>query len=200
MSEREQDRPRTSEQPYGSGAGASAYPAPATVEQPAAQPGPAAPDFTAPQYSSRPVAFRRPDVLAGLLLVLAGVAAGVSLLLDWLADSDVTGMDLVRRGFEEFGDVFDTGLWQPLAVVLGGGVLLLLGLLALIPMRTHRALGAVALLVALVVGAAVLVPLVDEGWELDVFAAGFWFAVAVAVLGLLGALKALLTGPKYATR
>src|SRR5690242_3696122 len=36
---------------------------------------------TAPDYAGRPVAFRRPDGLAGLLLVLAGAAAGVSLLL-----------------------------------------------------------------------------------------------------------------------
>jgi hypothetical protein len=44
----------------------------------------------------------------------------------------------------------------------------------------------------------VLVPLVDAGWDLGFFGPGFWCAIAVAVLGLLGSLKALLTGPKRA--
>ena len=41
---------------------------------------------------------------------------------------------------------------------------------------------------------AVLVPLAIAGWDLGFFGIGFWFAIAVAVLGLLGSLKALLTG------
>ena len=42
-----------------------------------------------------------------------------------------------------------------------------------------------------------LVPLADADWELDFFGPGFWCAIAVAVLGVLGSLKALLTGKKY---
>jgi hypothetical protein len=42
----------------------------------------------------------------------------------------------------------------------------------------------------------VLVPLAQDDWKFGGFAVGFWFAIAVAVLGLLGSLKALLTGPK----
>ncbi|MPR00261.1 hypothetical protein GB931_20540 [Modestobacter sp. I12A-02628] len=157
---------------------------------------------TAPQYRSNPVAFRRPDVLAGLLLLLAGVAAGVSLVLDWLPDGR-TGTDLVRTGVDQvrtsFSDVVDSGFWQPLLVVLGGGALALLGLLMFLPARRHRLLGLLALLVAGGVVAAVLVPLVQERFRMDTFDLGFYVAIAVAVLGLLGALKALLTGPKYAT-
>ena len=41
-----------------------------------------------------------------------------------------------------------------------------------------------------------LVPLADADWDLGFFGPGFWCAIAVAVLGLLGSLKALLTGPK----
>jgi hypothetical protein len=156
---------------------------------------------TTPDYSPRPVAVRRADILAGLLLLLAGAAAAVSLLLPWLAGSDDTGMDLVRRGFDDLGtgvgELVDTGFWQPPAVVLGGGVLLLLGLLAFVPARRHRFLGLLALLVTAAVAAAVLVPLFQAGWDVGAFALGFWFACAVAVLGLLGGLKALLTGRKY---
>jgi hypothetical protein len=175
---------------HGSSAGVSA-PAPApTAPEPTAP----APGSTAPEYATGPVAFRRPDVPAALLLVLAGVAAGISLLLRWLSARDDSGLELVRRGFTEVGHLGDTGFWQPLAVVLGGGALLLLGLLMFIPARTHRALGAVALLVTALAAAGVLVPIAQDNWGLGRFGPGFWFAIAVPVLGLLGSLKALLTG------
>jgi hypothetical protein len=155
------------------------------------------PGGTAPAYSAEPVARRGPESLGGLLLILAGIAAAVSLLLEWLADGDDTGWDLVRAGFEDLGGIVDNGLWQPLAVVLGGGVLLLLGIMMWLPARSHRFLGLIGLVVSGVVVWAVVVPLTDADWELDFFGAGFWCAIAVAVLGVLGSLKALLTGRKY---
>jgi hypothetical protein len=156
---------------------------------------------TTPDYSPRPVAVRRADVLAGLLLLLAAAAAAISLLFRWLADRDDTGIDLVRRGIDDardgFGTVIDTGFWQPLTVVGGGALLLVLGLLMLLPAKRHRVLGLIALLVSAAVAAAVLVPLFRSGWDLSTFDIGFWLACAVAVLGLLGALKAVLTGRKF---
>jgi hypothetical protein len=65
----------------------------------------------------------------------------------------------------------------------------------LVPARAHRLLGVLALLVALATAAAVLVLLASSGWRVDRFSAGTWFAAAVPVLGLLGALKAMLTPP-----
>jgi len=162
---------------------------------------PGATTATTPDYSPRPVAVRRPDVLAGLLLLLAAAAAAVSLLLPWLADDDATGIDLVRRGFDDLGtgigELVRTGFWQPLTVVLGGAVLLLLALLMFLPAKRHRVLGLLALLVGAAVAAAVLVPLVQAGFDLGVFDIGFWFPVAVAVLGLVGGLKAVRTGRRY---
>lgn len=156
--------------------------------------------YTAPQYTTTPIALRRPDAFAALMLILAGIAAGVSLLINWLRGEDRTGLDLVQRGFDTFdegvGEVFSSGFWQPLAVVLGGAVLFLLGLLMFVPAKTHRFLGVLALVVSLVAGAAVLVPLAGEDWDVGRFDLGFWFAVAVPVLGVLGGLKAVLTGPK----
>ena len=162
-----------------------------------AAPGPP-PGGTAPAYSAEPVTRRGPESLGGLLLVLAGIAAAVSLVLEWLADADDTGWDLVRAGFEDLGDIVDSGLWQPLAVVLGGGVLLLLGILMWLPARSHRFLGLLGLVVSGLIVWAVTVPLADADWELDFFGPGFWCAIAVAVLGVLGSLKALLTGKRYA--
>jgi hypothetical protein len=159
---------------------------------------------TAPRYSTQPVAVRRGDAFAALLLILAGIAAGVSLLLPWLPGDGARGWDLLQRGIDTWqdgvGGVFSSGFWQPLAILFGGGVLFVLGLLLLVPARAHRALGLLALLVALVVTAAVLVPLADADWRLEVFRVGFFFAIAVAGLGLLGSLKALLTGPKHGTK
>ena len=156
----------------------------------------------APEYSTTPVRVRRPDSLASLLLLLAGIAAGVSLLLRWLPVSDLTGWDLVRRGLDDAADggvaeLFANGFWQPMAVVLGGAVLFVLGLLVVLPAHSHRFLGVLALLVSLVAGAGILVPLAAQGWDADSIDTGFWFAVAVPVLGLLGALKALFTGQRW---
>jgi hypothetical protein len=154
------------------------------------------PDATTPQYNDRPVAVRGPESLGGLLLLLAGIAAGISLLLDWLKDDDVSGWGLVRNGFDDLADSLDSGLWQPLAIILGGGVLFVLGLLLWLPMRRHRFLGLLALLVTGAVIAGVLVPLADADWDLGFFGPGFWCGIAVAGLGLLGSLKALLSRPK----
>ena len=153
--------------------------------------------YTAPDYSARPVALRGPESLGGLLLILAGIAAAISLILDWIDGDDVSGWGLVREGFDDLGGIFDTGLWQPLAIVLGGGVLFVLGILMWLPMRSHRTLGFLGLLVSGAVIAGLLVPLVDAGWDLGSFGPGFWCGIAVGVLGLLGSLKALLTGKKY---
>ena len=153
-------------------------------------------EVTAPPYSDRPVAIRGPESLGGLLLILAGLVAAVSLVLHWLAPRDVSGWGLVRQGFDDVGGAFSSGLWQPLVVVVGGGVLFLLGLALWLPARSHRFVGLVALLVSLAITAAVLVPLIDATWKLSFFGPGFWCAIAVAVLGLLGSLKAVLTRPR----
>jgi hypothetical protein len=153
---------------------------------------------TAPDYSAKPVALRGPESLGGLLLILAGIAAAISLVLDWIDRDDVSGWGLVREGFDDLGGIVDTGMWQPLAIVLGGGVLFVLGVLMWLPLRSHRFLGLLGLLVSGAVIAGLLVPLVDAGWDLGFFGPGFWCGIAVGVLGLLGSLKALLTGRKYA--
>ena len=160
--------------------------------------------YTAPKYTTTPIAIRRSDPAAGLLLVLAGVAAAVSLLVDWVAGESESGLDLLRIGFdtfgEGFGEVFSSGIWQPLAIILGGGLLFIFGLLMFVPAKTHRFLGVLALLVSLCAAAGVLVPLARSGWDFGNFDLGFWFAIAVPVLGLLGSLKALLSGPKFASQ
>jgi hypothetical protein len=188
------------------GAGAQGPPTQAYGTPAYGTPGSGAPGdsyYTSPQYTNQPVARRRPDVVAGLLLLLAGGAAALSLVTDWLTGENVNGLDLLRDAFSSFGDgvgeLFNSGLWQPLLIVFGGGVLAVLGLLCLVPARTHRAIGVIALIVTLIVTASVLVPLARAGWAFSQFDVGFWFAIAVAVLGLLGSLKALVTGRKYET-
>jgi hypothetical protein len=174
----------------------SEVPPPGTTNGPqgaTAYSGTAPPDATTPRYADGPVAVRGPESLGGLLLILAGIAAAVSLLLDWLKESDVSGWGLVRNGFDDLGDLFGSGLWQPVVIVLGGGVLFVLGLLMWLPARSHRFLGVLGLLVSLAVTAGVLVPLEKAHWHLGFFGPGFWCAIAVAVLGLLGSLKAAMT-------
>jgi hypothetical protein len=146
------------------------------------------------------VALRRPDRFAGGTLVLAGAAAGAGLLLPWGPGPDAHGLALVRQGVAGL----DAGLagllsgsaWPPLAVVLAGGAFAVLGLLVLVPARGHRLAGVLALLVASVAVAAVVVLLAAAGWRVERSELGMWFAVAVPGLGLLGALKAMLTPPR----
>jgi len=143
---------------------------------------------------------RRTEPLGAGALVLAGTAANVSLLVSWSTGEEPTGLTLVQRG----GEAFDTGLaefvrsgvWEPIVVVACGGLMVLLGLAMLIPARAHRLLGVLALVVALGAAAAVLVLMSDAGWVTERFGPGMWCAVAVPVLGLLGALKAMLTAPR----
>jgi hypothetical protein len=84
--------------------------------------------------------------------------------------------------------------------VLGGGLLFLLGVLLFLPARTHRVVGLLALLLASGTAAGVLFLVADADWRSIRFGSGMWFAVAVPVLGLLGALKAMLTTPRVTLR
>ena len=147
---------------------------------------------------------RRADPVAGVLLVLAGLAAAASLWLPWQKAGTDTGLSLVRGGLETAGSdiraLGPTGQWQPLAIVLGGVVLFLLGVLMFGPARTHRFSGVLALVVAGGAAAAVLFRVAEAGWHVDRGDLGLWCAVAVAGLGLLGALKAMLTPPRITPR
>jgi hypothetical protein len=157
-----------------------------------------------PDSASQLVVLRRADRFGALVLVLAGVAAGVSLFLPWMRGDTASGLSLVQRGIDlvgpGVGELARSALWQPLTVVLGGGLLLLLGLLLFLPGRAHRLVGVLALLVAMTAAAAVLVLLADADWRVDRLGLGMWFAVAVPALGLLGALKAMLTAPRVTIR
>jgi hypothetical protein len=142
---------------------------------------------------------RRADPIAAGALVLAGVAANVSLLLSWAPGAGPTGLTLVRRGIDALGSGVQATLdvvWQPSVVVLCGGLLVLLGLLLLIPAHAHRFVGVLALIVALASAAAVALLIAESGLADDRFGPGMWCAVAVPVLGVLGALKAMLTAPR----
>jgi hypothetical protein len=150
------------------------------------------------------VSVRRADPVAGVVLVLAGVAAAASLWLPWRKDADGTGLTLVRHGLQVAGSdiraLGSSGQWQPLAIVLGGVVLFLLGVLMFGPARGHRISGLLALLVASGAAAAVLLRVAHTGWQLARWDLGLWCAIAVAGLGLLGALKAMLTSPRITPR
>jgi hypothetical protein len=141
---------------------------------------------------------KRADPVGAGALVLAGVAANVSLLLSWAPGEGPTGLSLVQGGVEALRSGWaeiQVVLWQPPVVVVSGGLLVLLGLLLLVPARTHRLVGLLALIVSLAAAFAVVVLLVESDLADDRFGPGMWCAVAVPVLGALGSLKAMLTVP-----
>ncbi|SDC49880.1 hypothetical protein SAMN05660690_1664 [Geodermatophilus telluris] len=151
----------------------------------------------------RLVYVRHPDLLGGALLLLAGLADAAALWLPWERHGLATGLSLVAdavdAAWEGVAELGRTGLWQPAVVAAGGAVLGVLGLLLLRPARGHRVSGVLALAVALAVAAAVVTRLADAGWDTRALGPGTWCAVAVAGLGLLGALKAMLTAPRVTT-
>jgi hypothetical protein len=167
------------------------------TETPAADDGPDVLPFT-----RAPGVLKRIDRAGAAALVLAGVAANMSLLLPWTSGNGPTGLALVQHSIEALrsgaGDPADTGLWQPLVVVVSGGLLVVLGLLLLVPARAHRLVGVMALIVALAAAAAVILLMADTGWAVDRYGPGLWCAVAVPVLGLLGSMKALVSAPLVA--
>jgi hypothetical protein len=149
-----------------------------------------------------PGVLKRVDRVGATALVLAGVAANVSLLLSWAPGEGPAGLALIQHSVEALrsgaADPADSGLWQPLVVVVSGGLLVVLGLLLLVPARAHRLVGVVALMVTLAAAAAVILLMADTGWTMDEIGPGLWCAVAVPVLGLLGSLKALVSAPLVA--
>lgn len=155
-----------------------------------------------PEAGSELVVLRRPDRVGAVVLVLAGVAANVSLFLPWSPGESSYGLALVQRGVDVLGgglgELAGSGVWQPFSVVLAGGLFVVLGLLMLVPAHSHRVLGVLALFVALAAAAAAVVLFADAGWRVERSGIGLWFAVAVPGLGLLGALKAMLTPPHVA--
>jgi hypothetical protein len=156
------------------------------------------PDDDQPIPAGRLVALRRADAIGGTLLVLAGVAACVGLWLPWTREGEAIGVSLFLRGvvFGSVEELARTGLWQPLAVLLSGGLLFLLGLLLLRPARTHRVVGVLALFLAIVAATGVVSLLAGGDWQVTRFHLGMWCAVAVPVFGVLGAMKAMLTTPQ----
>lgn len=157
-----------------------------------------------PPFGQELVVVRRADRIGGSTLVLAGVAANASLPLPWWPGGEPDGLSLVEQGGRVLSsrvlDAVPLSTWQPLVVVLSGGVLVLLGLLLLVPARSHRLVGVLALLASLAAAAAVVVLMADVAWMPDRFGPGMWCAVAVPVLGLLGSLKAMLTPPLVTLR
>jgi hypothetical protein len=164
------------------------------------EPAPPPPATDAPEPPLRLVALPRADPIAGIALVFAGLCAAVSLWLPWRQGQGVTGGSLTRQGLAVAGKGFNAvgraDLWEPPVIVIGGALLLLLGVLLFLPARTHRVVGVLALFVAAGVSAGVLAAVGQAGWNTARFAPGLWFAAAVAVLGILGALKAMLTVPR----
>jgi hypothetical protein len=148
------------------------------------------------------VVLRRAERIGGFALLLAGLAANASLWMPWGEGLDTTGLALAWRGADALASGLDdlgpVVQWAPLVVVLSGLVLFVLGLLLFRRTRTHRLVGVLALLVSVAAAAAVLALVADAGWDPDRLALGTWFAAAVPALGLLGALKAMLTTPRVA--
>ena len=153
----------------------------------------------------------RADPIGAALLVLAGFAGILQLVAPWRSATwPQVGSELASgTGYELFQSlkVAGTGLTQTaaayavLAVGVGGGALVLLGLLLLAPVD-HRPMGTGALLVSVVGLISGCLLVLRSTTLFDISAAGMfsgaqagWYLfLASGALGLFGAVKALATG------
>jgi hypothetical protein len=147
------------------------------------------------------------DPIAGVLLILAGTAGILELLLPWRpavkalpSYSSLTGWDLFVIGRSQALSAGDTlALYSVLGVAVVGGACLLLGLAMFAPID-HHPLGAIALLCSVVsIGGAIWWILQNRtavggiGTLFGQGEFGFYLFLAAGVIGLAGAIKALAT-------
>lgn len=148
----------------------------------------------------------RADPIAFLLLVLAG-ACGVAQYLvagypvgrsDPVGGTVVSGRQLLSDLGPHVTTTTSITRIALLVVLVGGGALVLLGFSALFPM-THGPIGMVALLIALAIGGAAVWLVVQSSRVLGSPASalltggqiGWYLTAAAALVGLVGAFKAL---------
>ncbi len=156
----------------------------------------------------RPAGGPRSDPLAFLLLILAG-AAGIAQYLmagypvgrsDPLGGSVVTGRELLSELGPHVNSTASITRIALLVIVVGGAALVLLGLAALLPM-SHGPVGLAALLIALAIGGAAAWIAVQSsrvlGSPVSALLAGgeigWYLTVAAALIGMVGAFRALGT-------
>jgi hypothetical protein len=148
----------------------------------------------------------RADPLAGLTLVLAGVMGVMQLVLPWLAiggglPGSFTGWQLFRAGRDQALDLSSTlATYAMPTVAVAGLAMALLGLAMFAPID-HRPLGLVGLLFALVATVAAGWWVLDTwdarggiGQILDDALAGWYLFLTAGPVGVVGSVKALVTG------
>jgi hypothetical protein len=148
----------------------------------------------------------RADPVAGLILVLAGAFGIVQLVLPWMAigsglPGSFTGWQLFKTGRDQALDLSSTIATYALpGVAIAGVAMVLLGLAMFAPID-HRPLGTVGLLFALAATVAAGWWVLDTwdarggpGQILDTALPGWYLFVLSGPLGLIGSIKALVTG------
>lgn len=131
------------------------------------------------------------DVAAGVFLVLAGLLGGLQpFLFGWIGDR--TGWSI----FQLFGFGFDDERLLGSSSLLGlilGGVSLLLGIVCFVPLKGHRVVGLVALLAALACAGLAVYAMYRADFDFEAWGTGFYLFSASGVVGVIGAVKALVT-------
>lgn len=144
-----------------------------------------------PQYGGPIERQSRNDVLAALLLIIAGAAGVLQFFLEWQSvegAGSVTGQDMYEIA-DGAGETLAS--ISVLAVLIGGGLLVLLGLALLIPSRSRKGTGSVALILSLIMIAAAVYFLVESDADFTATTIGYFLFLGAGVVGLLGSLKAV---------
>lgn len=151
----------------------------------------------------------RADPVAGIILLVAGVAGVAQLFLSWTSRVLGVGLPGEITGWQWFKAAKELGpadlgasiaAYSGLLVAVGGGALVLLALAMFAPIN-HRPLGAAGLLLSVAATGAALCWVLHNRSSLGGFGAmtesaelGWFLFLSSGLIGVIGSLKALATG------
>ncbi|SFK29138.1 hypothetical protein SAMN05421835_11788 [Amycolatopsis sacchari] len=154
------------------------------------QPGP----YGQPGQWGQPPALSRPNIWAGAVLVLGGLFGVLQFFLPWIDSSfsnvHATGMDVadLASAASAFGagssaTLIEIGVW---AVLIGGALEILLGATMFVPMRNHRPIGVVTLVLSVFMVVGAVFWLTGGDPNPDSTSLGYYFFLIAGVVSLIG--------------
>ncbi|GHF68848.1 hypothetical protein FHX82_003515 [Amycolatopsis bartoniae] len=139
----------------------------------------------------------RPNIFAGVLLDLGGLFGVLQFFLPWIDSSfsnvHVNGMDIAELAGQASAlgasasesTLIQIGVWT---VLVGGALALLLGAVMFVPMRSHRPLGAIALVLSVLMVLGAVFWLTGGEANPDSTSVGYYFFLFSGVIALIGSI------------
>lgn len=141
------------------------------------------------------------DFVSAIILIIGGLLGVLQSFLPWIDSSfegiHVNGLDIANAAGQASGGdlsssastLIQIAVW---AVLIGGGLLVLCGVVLFVPMRNRKITGAIALVISVVMVVGAILWLTNGEANPDSTAVGYYFFLAAGVVGLIGSIVALV--------